>query len=494
MLADYKIKESEFSEEELKALGEKVAVLQQKVKEQQLPVMILFDGWGASGKGVAISDLINNLDPRGFKVFTNRKPTAEEMRYPVMRKFWLQAPPKGKMAIFDRSWYREVSNAIFEREDAKKHIEERFEEILDFENQMIADGYLIIKIFLDISAKKQKDRFKKLEAEESTAWRITEEDWKQNNHYETYSKIFSQMIEKTDMPRAEWYVIEAGKRKQVRYEVLKLVAGKLEAALAEKEKGIDIAAITPPLLKPTRPAPIQKLKDIDPNKKLDKDYKKELNELSQQLFLLHNELYQKKIPMVIGFEGWDAAGKGGAIRRLTHALDPRGYEVIPIASPTPTEKSHQHLWRFYEHLPKNGHITVFDRTWYGRVLVERIEGFCSQAEWERAYEEINRFEKLLTDSDTIVVKFWLQIDKDEQLRRFNVRQNTPEKQYKITDEDWRNRKKWDIYEKCVNQMLQKTNTKQAPWVIVEANNKQYARIKVLKTVISHIKQRLKEKD
>ncbi|MCF0143436.1 MAG: phosphate--AMP phosphotransferase, partial [Parasporobacterium sp.] len=216
----------------------------------------------------------------------------------------------------------------------------------------------------------------------------------------------------------------------------------------------------------------------------------ELKKLQKKLRKLHYKLYRKKIPMIIAYEGWDAAGKGGNIKRVASALDARGYEVFPIASPSPEEKNRHFLWRFYMRLPKNGHIAIFDRTWYGRVMVERLEGYCSENDWQRAYNEINEFERDLTAEGAIIIKFWVHIDKDTQLARFTERQNTPEKQWKITEEDWRNRDKWDLYENAVNEMLQKTSTTFAPWVVLESNDKKYARIKALKTIIKEIEKRV----
>ena len=215
-----------------------------------------------------------------------------------------------------------------------------------------------------------------------------------------------------------------------------------------------------------------------------------MKELQKDLSTLHNKLYAKKIPVIIAYEGWDAAGKGGNIKRIASALDPRGYEVFPIASPTPDEKNRHFLWRFYNRLPKTGHIAIFDRTWYGRVMVERLEGFCSENDWMRAYNEINEFEKDLTDWGAIVIKFWVQIDKDTQLERFTLRQNTPEKQWKITEEDWRNREKWDLYEGAVDEMIEKTSTTFAPWFVLESNDKKYARIKALEILKEEIEKRL----
>ena len=257
-------------------------------------------------------------------------------------------------------------------------------------------------------------------------------------------------------------------------------------------QGIDIAFhnrnMAAPLLQnvfPLEKMPL--LSEIPLDKELaDEEYQEELKRLQTRLGDLHNRLYRKKVPVIIAYEGWDAAGKGGNIKRITGALDPRGYEVHPIASPEPHEKARHYLWRFWTRLPKTGHIAIFDRTWYGRVMVERLEGFCSENDWKRAYNEINEFEKELHDWGAVIIKFWVQIDKVTQLRRFTDRQNTPEKQWKITDEDWRNREKWDQYEIAVNEMIARTSTTYAPWHILESVDKKYARIKALKIVVEEL--------
>ena len=236
-----------------------------------------------------------------------------------------------------------------------------------------------------------------------------------------------------------------------------------------------------------------KLADVDLSKTIpQEEYKARLKELQDKLSKLHNRIYREKIPVIICYEGWDAAGKGGNIKRITEALDARGYVVTPVASPLPYEKSRFHLWRFWTNIPKTGHFAIFDRTWYGRVMVERLEGFCSENDWQRAYNEMNEFEKMLTDWGAVIVKFWVQIDKDTQLARFTDRQNTPEKQWKITEEDWRNRDKWDLYEDAVNEMLQKTSTAFAPWYILESNDKKYARIKALEILINALEAQLQK--
>ena len=225
----------------------------------------------------------------------------------------------------------------------------------------------------------------------------------------------------------------------------------------------------------------------------DEAYKAELKELQAKLGSLHNRLYRKRVPVIITYEGWDAAGKGGAIKRLTEKMDARGYVVNPTAAPNDLEKAHHYLWRFWKNMPKDGHIAIFDRTWYGRVMVERIEGFCTQEEWKRAYKEINDMEKDLADAGAVVLKFWMQIDKKEQEKRFRQRQENPEKQWKITEEDWRNREKWEQYEEAVNEMLIRTSTEYAPWIVVEGNDKYYARLKVLETVIDALEKRISKK-
>jgi polyphosphate kinase 2 (PPK2 family) len=222
-----------------------------------------------------------------------------------------------------------------------------------------------------------------------------------------------------------------------------------------------------------------------------KEYRQRLKDAQASLGKLHSAMYLKRVPAAILFEGWDAGGKGGAIKRLAAPLDPRGYKVAPSSAPNDIESAHHYLWRYWNDIPKAGHLTVFDRSWYGRVMVERIEGYCSQDEWRRAFREINDFEAQLVDSGIVLVKFWLHIDQDEQLRRFERRMSIPEKQWKITDEDWRNRAKWDQYLEAVDEMLFRTSTTYAPWTIVEAVNKQFARVKVVETVQHKLEERLR---
>lgn len=374
----------------------------------------------------------------------------------------------------------------FEGKTPEKELEKDFESIRAFEKQLTDDGMVIIKLFLKIDRKEQKKRFEKLLASKDTAWRVSKGDLKRNHDFKEYKAINEEMLRKTDADYAPWTVINATKKKEAKVAVYQAVIQAMKEAVARKE--LEEKGSLEKKTEVKRETAESILAKTDLSKSMPKEvYEERLKELQKKMEHLHGELYRRRIPVVLGFEGWDAGGKGGAIKRLTSHMDPRGYVVNPTASPSDTEKAHHYLWRFWRAMPKAGHIAIFDRTWYGRVMVERLEGFCSENDWQRAYNEINEFEKELKDWGAVIIKFWVQIDKDTQLARFQERQNNPEKQWKITDEDWRNREKWDEYEVAVNEMLQKTNTEYAPWHILESVDKKYARIKALKIVIEEIK-------
>ncbi len=477
--------------ERAKELREQLSVLQLKMKEKSLPAIIVFEGWGASGKGTLIADTIKMLDPRFFKVVSTVEATEAEKRYPRMKRYFENIPEYGKLSVMDRSWYRELAAARIEEGISDKEYARRTASVKTFERQLTDDGYVIIKIFLHISKDEQKKRYEKLQESGSTSWRVTQKDIKQNKHYDDYFDAFEDMLSQTNTDNAPWYVIDATDKQYARYALFELMTTRLSQAL-------DRETVYPP------EEDVAKLFDMKKTPKLSQvelsgktveqeEYAARLKELQKELAKLHGKLYKKKIPVIIAFEGWDAAGKGGAIKRVGSALDPRGYEAVPIAAPSAAEKVRHYLWRFWTRLPKDGHITIFDRTWYGRVMVERLEGFTPEARCAMAYKEIDEFEKELSDCGVIILKFWMQIDKDEQLRRFTDRMNTPEKRWKITDEDWRNREKWDLYEAAIDEMIQKTSTEFAPWTIVEGNDKKYARLKVLETVIERIKAELKSR-
>lgn len=490
---------------EIRVLKEKLKVLQQKVKEAELPVIILVEGWSASGKGKAIARLIEELDPRNFKVHSTLESTKEEKRKPFLWRHWSKIPVRGQLAIFDRSWYQDIVVAL--KDDLKvDEILYRADGINTFERQLTDDGYLIIKFFLHIGQKEQGKRLKKLASDKNTAWLVTNADWKQNENYDVYYSAFDGMLQYTSTEYAPWHVLSSHDKRYKTIEMYKIVIDEIEQALAarqnpketELKEVEEVAATTDTMV--AQPisvqnafslVKVQKLQEINLAKTIDPEkYKRILKEKQKELSELHNRLYRDKIPVVIIYEGWDAAGKGGSIKRISEALDPRGYEVIPIAAPNSYEFRHHYLWRFWQQLPKTGHVTFYDRSWYGRVMVERIEGFCKPEEWQRAYHEINEFEKQLVDWGAIVMKFWIHISPDEQLARFQDRMNTPEKRWKITDEDWRNREKWAQYEEAADDMIQRTSTGFAPWTIIEGNDKKFARLKAISCLIDAIHARL----
>ncbi len=475
----------------IESLERELAVLQREAKALNIPVMIIFEGWGASGKGTLINRLIHPLDPRGFKVYTIQKESEEEAMRPFLWRFWTKTPAKGRIHVFDRSWYSRVLKDRVDEKINKEQLQNSYNEIVSFEEQLSVDGTLIIKLFLHISRKEQKKRFEKLEKSKETSWRVTKEDWKHNRQYDDYINVYEDMLEKTDTSFAPWTIVEATDREYAAAKILSTVTEQLKDRIRDvKEKNrTQIEKTEEKVFE--NPFKTSVLDGVDLTLSLSKEeYKKKLAVLQKRLASLHSQMYLKRIPVVLAFEGWDAGGKGGAIKRVTEPMDPRGYEVIPTASPNDIEKAHHYLWRFWNNMPKAGHMAIFDRTWYGRVMVERIEGFCTEVEWQRAYKEINQMEEHLHHAGAIILKFWMHIDKDEQERRFNERMSNPEKQWKITDEDWRNREKWDAYETAVNEMIIRTSTTHAPWIIVEGNSKYYARIKVLETIVEALSRRL----
>ena len=507
-----KLSKEEYKEK-MPQLEARLGRLQRECKALGIPIMIVFEGFGASGKGLQIGRLIQSMDPRGFEVHPIKNETEEERMHPFMWRFWTKTPAKGRIAIYDGSWYRRVLIDRFEKRTKNKELADVFHSINSFEEQLAEDGTLIIKLLLDIDKKEQKKRFDKLEKNKETAWRVTQGDKERNVHYDEYAAMMEDMLFKTDTDHAPWTIIESMDKRfatlKIYTTVIKAMADQIEKLQKEKEekeakKLADSESAaggeTDAVAEIAKEAD-EEMKDLQVSilSKADmslhytrEEYKEKLDKLQKKMEKLHSELYRRRIPVVLGFEGWDAGGKGGAIKRLTERMDARGYVVNPTASPNDIEKAHHYLWRFWRAMPKDGHVAIFDRTWYGRVMVERIEGFCTTEEWKRAYKEINDMEKDLYDAGAIVIKFWMHIDKDEQERRFRERQENPEKQWKITDEDWRNREKWDQYEDAVNEMLMRTSTDYAPWVVVEGNDKYYARVKVLRTVVEAIEARLKE--
>ncbi|MCX6688634.1 MAG: phosphate--AMP phosphotransferase [Methanoregula sp.] len=435
-------------------LRDRIGVLQREFRDQQIPVIIVFEGWRFSGISGTINRLTYALDPRGCRVHPTQQPSEIERAHPMLWRFWVNTPSKGKIAIFDRSWYTDTMIACAESDRKTRFSPETFSDILNMEEELADDGAVIIKFFLHISKKEQKKRQKKFQKLHPEFSPDDSRAPKRLRNYDNALPKLETLITETDTARTPWMVVEATDRHFTIIKVYETIISRMEEILKHKS-----LAATKSTKKKTPAAQSSILHTTDLTKSLpEEDYIKRLGECEERLHNLQYTLNRKKIPVTILFEGWDAAGKGGAIIRLDRALNPRCSVVEPIAAPT----------------------------WYGRVLVERVEGFCTDADWQRAYHEINVLEDYLVRSGTIFVKFWLQIDQETQLERFKEREEDPLKKYKITEEDYRNREKWALYDTAIDEMLEKTSTPIAPWTIVEANDKYYSRIKIMEKVIERI--------
>lgn len=487
----------------MKELGPRLQDLQYRMRRAKVPAMVVFEGWDCAGKGEAISLLAEIMDPRNFKVHPIFEPTPEEEEHPFLWRFWTKAPADGEIALFDRSWYQRVLTERIDRTVTKTQWKRGYEQISVFERQLADSGVLMIKFFLHVSKKEQRRRFKEFEADPVEAWRVRPQDWEHHRNYDQFVDAAEEMFLRTDSHYAPWVILPAEDRRYAEVKIAETLVARMEQGLAAAEAR---DADRPSQSNPKPPKEAGALENAGPTEpsildRVDlslsvprKEYRAELRSLQTELRLLVHQMSQAGIPSVIVYQGWDAAGKGGNIKRLTARLDPRHYDVYATGKPSGDELTHHYLWRFWKNLPRDGHMAVYDRSWYGRVLVERVEGFCSEEEWRRAYQEINEFEQQVSAHGTVIVKFFIHIDRDEQERRFKARQKDPLKGWKITEEDWRNREKWPLYEPATVEMLTRTSTPHAPWTIVPGNDKPYARLMALRTVIERFQSALGERE
>ena len=453
----------------------------------RFPVVLLVGGVDGAGKSETVNLLNSWMDSRFIQTHGLEKPNDEERARPHMWRWWRLLPPKGRIGIFNGSWYSYPILQRAHRETKDAHLDQSLGRIQRFERMLLDEGALVIKFWMHLSKDAQRKRLKKLEADPLTRWRVTDQDWEHFEMYDRFRKICERSLQATSTADAPWTIVEAT---DFRYQAL-TVGNYLNDALRRRLDG----PLNPPLIQapplPPRLDSVNVFQTLDLSQRIEKpDYELELERLQGRLNLLTRYKAFKKRSVVLAFEGSDAAGKGGTIRRVTGALDARIYRVISIAAPTDEEKAQPYLWRFWRHLPGAGRIAIFDRTWYGRVLVERVEKFCAETDWMRAYGEINDFEEQMHRNGTIVCKFWLTISPEEQLRRFEVRKETAYKRFKITDEDWRNRDKWGAYQQAVCDMLDRTSPSHAPWTLVESEDKNFGRIKVLKTIVDRLEAEL----
>lgn len=549
---DSTVKKSVYKEQK-EELTARLTLLQQEAMRAGLPIVVIFEGWGSAGKGSRISDLVVNLDPRLFAVYTTEDPVGYENRLPFMNRFWSKIGKHGTMTIFDQAYYDAVARAIIDESDKKTarkspeatHSGEkvtstqleattRYERsIRSFELQLAADGYLIVKFFLHISQEEQRARFTNLMLDPNTSFRVTDEDIRQLQRYDDYYRVYDHLLEHTNRTHAPWTLVSSMDRRSAQLTILRTLVTSIEDALKEREKQrkateayrirrkAEIAEAQQALeaaqegkrardITKAQSAlayaqigdassltsqydlvKVRSLDEVKHNLTIDPaEYKERLKAAQTRLSELNKRLFHDRIPLIMVYEGWDAAGKGGNIKRVAAALDARSYIVHPTSAPTSVELEHPFLWRFWTKIPRTGHIAIFDRSWYGRVMVERVEGFATQEEWQRAFDEINDFEADLHQWGAIIVKFWINVSSEEQLNRFTMRAQDPAKQWKLTDEDWRNREKNHLYHQCVNDMLRLTSTSFAPWHIIESDDKKYARVKALELLISQIEQHL----
>ena len=498
-----RIPKSEFKQR-VPIIRQELLTAQRRVlKLAKFPVIIVIAGVNGAGKGEIVNLLNTWMDPRWLVTRAYDKPSDEEQERPEFWRFWRDLPAYGRIGLFLSSWYsRPLLDRVYNQID-EAEFNKSLDSIVNFEKALSDDGTLVLKFWMHLSKKEQKKRLKELEKDELTSWRVKEVDWDNWRLYEKFEEAAERVIMKTSTGESPWCIVEGSDRAFRSLTVATIIRDEINKHLEKYENISDNGqthSVNEAPKDETLSDSVSLLKSatvldvMDMSQSLTKkQYTKELQEWQAKVNQLQRNALKNKISTIMLFEGPDAAGKGGAIRRLTAALDARNYQVLPIAAPTDEERAHHYLWRFWRHLPRAGKITIFDRSWYGRVLVERVENLATEEEWRRAYAEINAFEEMLTDSGIILLKFWIHITKDEQYKRFKLREETPHKQWKLTDEDWRNREKWDEYELAVNDIVEHTSTRVAPWNLIEGNDKRHARVKVIKTVCERMEDALKDK-
>jgi len=472
-------------------LRTELLTVQQRLKAANFPVLVLISGVDGAGKGRTVNLLNEWFDPRWLRTFAFGPMSDEERERPAYWRFWRALPPKGHIGIYVGSWYSEPIAQRVDKKLSDAELDAQLLRINKFEKELVDDGALVIKVWLHLSKQAQTRRLKKLGAKPETAWRVTKQDRRHLKLYDSFRSIAERTLRDSSTGEAPWLIVEGTDEY---YRSLTIGQHLLDRITQRLERHEAISGTQPPSgseLLPTLTRPQTLLSHLDMGHTLQKRvYQQQLEKYQGQLYQLARAAHERQISSVIVLEGWDAGGKGGLIRRIIPALDARTYQVIPVAAPTDEERAHHYLWRFWRHIPRAGKVTIYDRSWYGRVLVERVEGFASHDEWMRAYAEINDFEEQLTRHGTVLLKYWLHIDKEEQLRRFQEREKVAYKQYKITDEDYRNRERWDDYEHAVNDMVERTSTEYAPWHLVEGNDKRYARIKALRLYCEQLEKAL----
>ena len=514
------------------SLRTELLALQQDLRKADFPVIVVFAGVDGAGKGESVNLINEWMDPRWIVSRAYTLPSDEERERPDAWRFWRDLPPKGQIGLFLSCWYSQPILDHVHGEISTAQFDRHLDRILAFEKMLADDGALILKFWMHLGQDAQKRRLKSLEKDPLQSWRVNKQDWKNWKLYDRFTATAERALRRTGTGQARWEIVEGEDARFRSLTVLTTLRDAIRSHMDERAARLKVITEARAQASAHRNAELAKVHDardkmekeaaaaanapgrrkkgktvalssdgqirgltvldaMDMTQTMSKDeYGLALKKARAELALLSHQARERGISTLLVFEGWDAAGTGGAIRRLTAGLDARNYQVIPFAAPTDEERAQHYLWRFWRHLPRAGRLRVFDRSWYGRVLVERVEGFALPEEWMRAYAEINEFEELLVRHGTVLVKFWLHITKEEQYRRFKERETIPYKSWKLTDEDWRNRAKWDEYTVSVNEMVERTSTREAPWVLVEGNDKNFARVKIIQSVCDHLRQRL----
>jgi polyphosphate:AMP phosphotransferase len=488
-------------ESEVARLRLELLDLQRRLEQHPFPLIVLFGGVDAAGKSETVHLLNEWMDPRFIVNRAFEAPSQDERERPPSWRFWLALPPRGRIGLFLSAWYSQpLLNRVL-RTFTKAEFDAALDQIAATERMLADDGAIILKFWMHLDRKAQRTRLRELSRDRLTRWRVTKRQWKHWKLYDRFAAAGERLIQRTSVAHAPWVIVDALHERYRNLVVGTEIRRALTRAFARHER---LSSAARPA---AGPAPDGSTRSTDLVARIDLDrsildsldmtralpkkvFEKRLLQQQGRLHLLQRRAQTEGRSIILVFEGWDAAGKGGAIRRVTSALDPRSYRVVPMAAPTDEERARHYLWRFWRHLSRAGRVTIFDRSWYGRVLVERVGGFASEAEWNRAYAEIEDFEEQLTDFGIILVKYWLHITKEEQEKRFHERASAPHKTWKLTEEDWRNREQWDDYELAVNDMVARTSTRRAPWHLIPANDKNYTRVEVIRLAADAIERAL----
>ncbi len=466
------------------ALRQQLLEAQFELLDRNYPVIIVISGLDGAGKGALVNRLNEWMDPRWIETNTFWEHSDEEESRPFFWRFWRHLPPRGQIGIFLGSWYTYPAQAAIRDRMGPEEFASYCKQIEIFERMLTDDGALVVKLWLHIDRKTQRLQLEDRAPAKLQNPLVIEQAYELRGKYKRTLEVAEQLILATDSSNSRWQLIEAADRNYREITAGTLI---LRAMQAHAQNGKASQPASPPQPVPAEGGQPTVLNAVDLSLCLGADkYRRQLEKYQAELQRLCWEAYSRKRSVVAVFEGWDAAGKGSAIRRVTGALDPRLYRLVQVAAPSDEERAHHYLWRFWRQLQRDGRATLFDRSWYGRVLVERVEQLAAPDEWQRAYGEINQFEQQLAEHGCIVLKFWLHISQDVQAQRFEDREREPHKQHKITAEDWRNREKWPLYERAVDQMVSHTSTGHAPWTLVSGNDKKYARIQILKTFCTRL--------